>query len=237
MENTASRSFSFLLLSETVRLYEEKYSKNLDKNALVKKKMENFGVKPGFTITAQILRDDVDVRDIDEVRAIANFLIQKFAPIVFNSPKLEGRHKIARNSSKLTLTLKIYQYSLSPFFQILLNGVATQKESISSRKESLLSQNFPTSTSSPELNKKISRKRSSTIASVKSEITNQQEIEKLNFWQNSIAAFFGGAFEGSLIHFGYDTELTDIKVDRETITYAYSIIHMECPYELPSHFL
>lgn len=237
MDNPASRSFSFLLLSETVRLFEEKYSKHIDKNAIVKKKMESFGMKPGFTITAQILRDDFDLHDIDEIRAISNFLIQKFAPIVFNSPKLEGRHKISRNSSKLILSLKIYQYSLSPFFQVLINGKPIKKDSVSSRKESLSPHNFPTSTSSPELNKSITRRKSNTVIQSKADVLSQQEIEKLNFWQNSIAAFFGGAFEGSLIHFGYNTELNEIKVDKETITYTYSIIHMERPYELPSQFL
>ena len=143
-----------------------------------------------------------------------------------------------RNSSKIVvLTLKIYQYSLSPFFQILINGLPTQKESGSSKKDPSTSSNFPTSSSSPELNKSISKRKSSSISINQNDPAYQQENEKLIFWQNSIAAFFGGVFEGTLIHFGYSTELTDLKVDKENITYAYSIERMERPYELPSQFL
>ncbi|KAK8860745.1 hypothetical protein M9Y10_012410 [Tritrichomonas musculus] len=235
-QNTASGSFSYLLLSEAVRLFEAKYSKHLDKDALIKKKMERLGIKPGFTITAQILRSDTDGNDVEELRYVANFLIQRLAPQIFNSPKLEGRHKVTKGPTRLNLTLKIYQYSLSSFFQILIGGIFPPKDS-NSRIEFLKSQNFSTSSSSPELNKTITKRKSTTSITKKIDPAIEQENERLKFWQNSIAAFFGGAFEGSLIHFGYNTELTEIKVDKETIIFVYSILHMESPYELPSQFL
>ena len=91
MESISS-VISQLLLSEAIKEFEKYYHKMNNKDLHIESKIFEMGLKPGFSLAAQICMNGSDIKSFDEA---GKFISTKLAQTIFDC---RGRYKVENNN-------------------------------------------------------------------------------------------------------------------------------------------